>query len=382
MAKEKLCYILPIYDANTATHYNHLYELLEMVSESLDIFLITLSFIPNPKIGHIRNYHCIQERFYFFKALEYTYAILKARLKGYKKFYIHYQTFPAMIAIIVTKLMGGKTFIWSCVEPKAYFADWCFSFSALRRKLSNDIPLTIVLRSVDYLVTCSNFMAEYFRLEFRIDASQILVLPNWVNLSRFKPQPEVRQIIRKQLGISQETRVVLYAHTISRHRGCHLLCEIAETVHRNVPETIFLIVGDGPYREELLQEITRRKLNDIVRYLGKVPNVEIPIYFMAADIFINPTLREAFGRVLLESMAMGVPFVSTNGGGGVIAFTTDKQQEYIVRPGNVDTFAIKIIELLKSPQKRFELIQDGLKQVKNYSLEKTSVRFVELIVNH
>jgi glycosyltransferase involved in cell wall biosynthesis len=378
----KLCYILPFYDPNTETHYLYLYELIERLGEKVDIFLVIEKSPEDLKIKNLKGYYIQKFRFFPLRILELSILLFVMRIRGYRKFYIHYSILPALIACIITKLFGGEAYLWSCVENKAYFARWQFNKEALKRKLLVDVPTILAFKWIDFLVTCSHFMGRYYERNFGLNKERILVIPNWVNTGRLNLCTDERdkEILRDELDIKKDRKVLLYVSTLGEHKGTHYLPLIAEKLRNHDLNTLIMIVGDGPYREKLKEEIERRDLKDTVRIIGKVPNRLVKNYFAISDVFIHPALREEFGRILLEAMAMGVPFVSTDGGGGVLAFTSPKQKEYIVPSGEIDLFSRKVIELLNNKEKMEELRQEGLRVVKEFTLDKTVHRFKEEIL--
>jgi glycosyltransferase involved in cell wall biosynthesis len=85
------------------------------------------------------------------------------------------------------------------------------------------------------------------------------------------------------------------------------LIKVAKEIKRN--DFYILIVGDGDEYENLKKEIEKEKLEDRLRLLGFIPSDEIPYYLKASDIFLYPSLKEGFGIVVLEAMAVGLPVV-------------------------------------------------------------------------
>ena len=140
----------------------------------------------------------------------------------------------------------------------------------------------------------------------------------------------------------------------------------------------FTIIGDGLYKESIQGEIKKAGFQDRVKFIGCVPNKKIPKYLSSTDILILPSENEGFPRVLIESMAMGVPFVATNVG-GILEIVVPPQTEYIVQKEDQEGFSQKVIDLLKDDDMREKLIKVGVERVKEYSLEKTVERFKEII---
>jgi len=377
--RAKLCCILPFYDPDTETHYYHLYELIEKLGEKSDIFLIIEKTSGDMEIKNLKEYYIQKFRFLPFRILELFILLFFVRLNGYRKFYLHYNILPALVASVVTKISHGETYLWSCVENRTYFAKWQFNKGAIKRKILVDIPTILAFKWIDFLVTCSCFMGRYYELNFGIRKEKILVIPNWVNLERFNMVSQEKMKVRKKMSITENQKVILYLGTLGEHKGAQFLPSITEKIKNHDPNAMVIIAGDGPYRKKLQEEIQERGLSDTAKIIGKLSNREVKNYYLISDIYIHPALREEFGRVLLEAMAMGLPFVSTDGGGGVLAYTSQIQQEFIVPAGKMENFCEKMIELLNDDKKREELRKEGFNVVKDFTLEKTKNRFEELI---
>jgi len=172
----KICYILPEYSEKTDSHFFHIYELLEKLSEKIDIFLvIERSEIKNIKIG---EKSCVQKfKFAPLRFLENFLILLRARILGYKNFYTHYGYIGAVNAAVISKLFGGKSYYWNCAM------NWLFKqrkFAGLGYRLS--------LKLSDYLVTGSETMKQGYVEHYGLKPEKIKVMPNWINLNRFKVQ--------------------------------------------------------------------------------------------------------------------------------------------------------------------------------------------------
>jgi len=279
----------------------------------------------------------------------------------------------------LTRILGGTTYLWHCGRARDFFVDgWKLNWGLIKRKILNDYRFILTLKSTDYLVTGSPYMAEYYHDNFGIEKDRIKIMPNWVNLDRFNPEKYKKQQIRNELGITQDKQVVLFVHHLAPRKGAHHLMRIAETVIKEVPQAIFLIVGDGPYREKLEQEIKVEHLESVLRLVGNVPNRDIARYYAVADLFIMPSEEEGFPRVLLEAMAMGIPFVATYHG-TMDTLLTEKQKELIVPQGDIESFCHNVVQALSDASLRDELAQEGRNNVASYTLEAVAPRFIEVV---
>ncbi|MCS7222431.1 MAG: glycosyltransferase [Anaerolineae bacterium] len=125
-----------------------------------------------------------------------------------------------------------------------------------------------------------------------------------------------------------------------------------------VPQARLVIVGDGPMREVWQRLAAQLRLEPRVQFVGEVSDVELPSYYANADLFVLPAnaRAEAFGTVLLEAMASGLPVISTELGTGTSWVNQDGVTGRVVPPGDPDTLAAVLRELLAAPS---QLVQMG-----------------------
>jgi len=379
VSRPKLCYILPSFDPATGTHLYHIYELLEKLAKDVDCFVVIEKAKVRPDLRGMRFY--VQHfRSPFPRFLELFLVLLFLSATGCKVFYTHYSFFGAIASGILTRLLGGKSLYWNCGMMKEHVLPWKWRIENLRnRLLENDLPLRLSLCLVHRLVTGTETMVDYYSKSYSLDTARVVVVPNWVNVKRFQGCSEGRPTLRNSMGISSDAEVVLFAHRLSPRKGAHLLPRIVAHVVKERRQTLFIVVGDGPLKEQVERSLAEIGLRDHVRLVGSVPNQDIWRYFAIADLFIMPSLEEGFPRVLLESMAAGVPFVATDVG-GIRDITSRGQQRFLVQPGDVDGFSKMVLKLLEDHRLRTVLSEEGHVHVMKYDLEHVAKIFLEAVL--
>jgi glycosyltransferase involved in cell wall biosynthesis len=171
-----------------------------------------------------------------------------------------------------------------------------------------------------------------------------VVVPLGVDPVRFAPptnQPT------NQLT-SQPT--LLFAGRLRYYKGLDVLLHALSLL----PGVQLVVVGDGPMGEEWKRLTDALGLRDRVTFAGEVPDEDLPAYHHAADIFVLPAnaRAEAFGAVLLEAMASGLPCVTTEVGTGTSWVVQDSITGLIVPPRDPQALADAIRSLLDDPQRR------------------------------
>jgi glycosyltransferase involved in cell wall biosynthesis len=116
---------------------------------------------------------------------------------------------------------------------------------------------------------------------------------------------------------------------------------LLEAIQR-IANAHFLIVGDGPMREEWTQLADANGIGDRVHWAGYRRDVDAIL--PGCDLFVHPTLNDAFPTVLLEALAAGLPIVASRVGG--VPEIVDDATGKLVPPGDANALAVAVNELL------------------------------------
>ncbi|MFH0839009.1 MAG: GT4 family glycosyltransferase PelF [Candidatus Omnitrophota bacterium] len=133
-----------------------------------------------------------------------------------------------------------------------------------------------------------------------------------------------------------------------------------------IPNLKILIVGEAPedkltYKEEIKKLISKMRLEKKVEFLGETK--DIPAVMSRLDLLVlATTAQEAFGRVIIEAFASGVPVVATSVG-GVLDIINDRTNGLLVPPADPKAMAQAIIDVLKNNDLRISLIKEAKKTV-------------------
>lgn len=186
--------------------------------------------------------------------------------------------------------------------------------------------------------------------------------------------PRDRDLSRDILGLPREARAVLFVadNTQNKRKGLHLLAEALENV--NVPEnTILLSVGFGA-----------GKLSSSLRHhsLGSIAQDRwLSVVYSAADVYVIPSIQEAFGQTVIESMACGTPVVGF-AVGGISDSIRDGLTGVLVPPFDVSRMGAAITDLLTDRHKRDAMSEHSRRiAVSEYAMGVLAQRYEELYKN-
>jgi glycosyltransferase involved in cell wall biosynthesis len=149
--------------------------------------------------------------------------------------------------------------------------------------------------------------------------------------------------IRKELGITKDDVVILYAGRLLHAKGPDVLLEALIQQTNDSINTKVLIAGDGELRESLTKFITENSLNDRVSILGF--RSDVPILISLTDLIVLPSRWEGLPMILLEAMAAGKPVVAT-AVGGVPDVIQDGINGWLVPPENPEMLSKSITTVL------------------------------------
>lgn len=199
-------------------------------------------------------------------------------------------------------------------------------------------------------------------LRHRIAApDKILTVPIGVNLDRFSRHRIDSLGVRSAWGIPPGAPVVGTVARLVPDKGLECLLDAAGRVAAVHDRVWFLIVGGGPLQPVLQRQAERLRIADRVVFAGV--RSDIPEQMAAMDLFVLPTLREGFGLVFAESMAMETPVVATDIP-PVREVVVNGETGVLLPSGDVGRFAAAILDLLGDGPRRRAMGRAGRQRVK------------------
>jgi glycosyltransferase involved in cell wall biosynthesis len=167
----------------------------------------------------------------------------------------------------------------------------------------------------DRFITLSQAFADILQKDYDIPRTKIHVIPGGINTTDFQITHS-RQQAREQMGFPVDRPMLFTPRRLVQRMGIDQLLEALVAVKRQVPDVWLAIAGKGSQRAVLEKQAQALGLTDHVRFLGYVPDGDLPVCYQAADLTVVPSQSlEGFGLVLLESLACGTPVLSTPVGG-------------------------------------------------------------------
>jgi glycosyltransferase involved in cell wall biosynthesis len=178
------------------------------------------------------------------------------------------------------------------------------------QRMLRQIERTCLLRATRIHVL-SEFSAAQLRELYRIPSGRIVKIPGGADIQRFQPAPD-RQSVRKDLGLPTDSPILLTVRNLEARMGLDTLIRAMALLSQQRPGILLLIGGAGSLRGALESLSASLGLHATVRFLGFVPEAELPRCYQAADLFVLPTRElEGFGLTTVEALACGTPVLGT-----------------------------------------------------------------------
>ena len=158
---------------------------------------------------------------------------------------------------------------------------------------------------------------------------EIKVIPNGVDIDKFKPSLKAKEKIKKQLNL-EDKKVLLSVGRIVGWKGFQL---VIETLTK-LDDFYYILIGNGENLKELKTLAKDLNVDDRVIFLGSIDNQILPQFFNIADIFIQPSIgHEAFGITIVEALACGIPVVASRNG-GIVDIVENSNCGYLFETNN------------------------------------------------
>jgi glycosyltransferase involved in cell wall biosynthesis len=182
---------------------------------------------------------------------------------------------------------------------------------------------------------------------------------------------------RRSLGIADHELAVMFLGRLVLEKGLDVFAETVDLlVQRNVPHRP-LVIGDGPARGWFEQHMPTGI------FVGQQVGADLARAVASSDVFLNPSVTEAFGNVTLEAMACGLPVVAA-AATGATNLVRDGETGVLVEPGDVEGFAEALETYARNPDLRRKHGEAGLDYARtqdwdeiNGAVLKTYLRVIE-----
>ena len=307
---------------------------------------------------------------YYFITLFY-YGTIKAKVKNIKPNLIHVHgiSIEAMpfikfavenqIPLVITIHLYSPN---TNYQKKSYYNKEIENF-IIKYSIKNNITLNVV----------SNSVKKNILENLDIPKNKINVVYNGVDLEKFKFVNKV-SILKLNQGIPTDKTIIIQVGTLNKRKNHIAVLKAFKKMDDVIKNKfLYLIVGDGPEKNNLMSFCKQNKLDSNVIFKGKVSNDKINILYSLSDFFILPSLAEGLPLVFLEAMASGLPIITFSDLEGVNDIYNSSYMELITQR-STDAVIFSIINAAKKSWNKEEISDFA----KRWDWKKVSCDYMEL----
>ncbi|MDF5711482.1 MAG: glycosyltransferase family 4 protein [Nostoc sp. S4] len=198
-----------------------------------------------------------------------------------------------------------------------------WAFESKQEVVNKNLSLTIKHRLIeqttynrcDRFIVLSKAFGNILHQKYQVPWNKINVIPGGVDINSFQPNLSPPEACR-QLGWPNNRRILFTSRRLVHRTGVDKLLQAIAIIKPKIPDIWLAIAGRGHIQAALQQQATELGLEDNVKFLGFLPDEQLPIAYQAAELTVVPSQSfEGFGLVIIESLACGTPVLCTPVGG-------------------------------------------------------------------
>ena len=233
----------------------------------------------------------------------------------------------------------------------------------------------LLSKYTDKVICCSNAVKNFVLQKERIAESKVETIYYGIVVDKFTKRNEIKRP-RRNIGINERDLIITTVASLTDKKGHKYALRAIREISRVINNIKYLIVGDGPLKETLMQMVIELEIDENVIFAGKRRDVSDLLNI--TDIFLLPSIIEGFGIALIEAMAASVPIVATNVG-GVSEIIIDGTNGILVPPRDWVEITYALSALLTNSKKAQEIGTAGhLTCIKKFYLDQMINKIEEL----
>lgn len=257
---------------------------------------------------------------------------------------------------------------WALHGSKTPFVSTCHNW------LDNNLLLRIygkldrlALRKFQRVIAVSEGVQQRL-LSSGVRADKVMLISNGIDLRPLT-------VVERSPSQTRPYTVGIVAR-LSAEKGVDLFLQAAAAIHESLPETQFVVAGDGPDRAALQKLIEELHLNDHARLVGRQENM--PAFYASMDVLVLSSRTEGLPMALLEGMGSGLPVVATSVG-EIPLVIENGQTGLLVPPEDPRSLAKAVIALLGDSELRYSMGERARARVdREFSAERMTEAYLRV----
>lgn len=228
------------------------------------------------------------------------------------------------------------------------------------------------------IIAVSKELEKYLVEVVKLSSNKTITIINGINTNTFTYKEKSTTLL-KELDIPVNFRIIGTVGRLAEVKDQSTMINSLFKVRNKMPDTMLLLIGDGPLRTELEQLVNNSKLNNNVRFVGN--REDVPDLLNLLDVFLLTSLSEGTSIALLEAMSSGIAPIVTNVGGNP-SLVDDNINGILISPQNVNELTEKLIDLLQNDERRKKYAENASQKVREkFSIAKMIKEYEMLYIS-
>jgi glycosyltransferase involved in cell wall biosynthesis len=223
-----------------------------------------------------------------------------------------------------------------------------------------------------FVTTSSQVREEMLSLDY-VPSSKMRVIHEGLDLERYRPKEKAEA--RRELSIPLERKVITVVGTLVERKGHVYLFEALRDVRGEFGNLLLYVVGEGSFRETLERKARELGIAENVVFTGY--RDDAPMFMNAADVFVLPSLYEGMPNVVMESMALGTPVITT-GQYGALDLIEDGETGILTGQGDVAGIRDGILKFLGDTEFSRVVVGKAREKIQGFDFSRVSEEYAGL----
>ena len=232
----------------------------------------------------------------------------------------------------------------------------------------------LILRFADKVIAVSEEIKTDL-IKKGIKSSKVIVINNGIDIDKFRGQNK-DFALKRFLGFNDGDVVVVIVGRLSVEKGHELFLKSALRIHQKHAQVKFLIVGDGPLKDKIKEDVRQAGLKDVTALAGL--RSDMPVVYAMCDIFVNASFIEGLPMTLLESMASKVAVVCSSVG-AIPMVIRSGENGLLFKPGDEEALTGHVNFLIENETARKAYGETAFQDVcRTFSFKEMSRQYFEV----
>ncbi len=233
----------------------------------------------------------------------------------------------------------------------------------------------------DKIVAVTEGLKKELYEKYKVPSDKIIVIPNGANTDLFKPMDKEK--VKEGLNLDRSIHYVCFVGNLAPWQGVEYLIMASPLILKEVPNTRFLIIGDGVMKKKLVEMVKELNLDNNFIFTCAVDYELVPKYINASDVCVAPFVKERNEKLgfsslkIFEYMACAKPIITTKIP-CLMDFLKDNKHVLFVEPNNFNDLSNAIIKILKDNKLASHLSKNAFELSKEYSWNATAKKVAKV----